>query len=149
MDARSTEGVRMSRGQAHLPDPTTSAGDTATLGSTDDLLSKLAGDEIDKLLAEAEVERPPEPAATAPAQKTDASPASVDDDLSSQIDQILSDRQAPAPVAADVPAVPAAVAPVATTDPAEEARLKKLAEELEVDQTASAPMNTETAQEED
>ena len=128
----------MSRGQAYLPDSTTSAGETATLGNTDEMLSKLAGEEIDKLLAEAEVERPPEPPAPV-AQKAGESAAAVDSDLSTQIDELLSERAAPtAPVAP--------VAPAAPSDPAEEARLKKLAEELEVDQPAPAAA-AETAKE--
>jgi len=132
----------MSRLQAHLPDPTTPGGDTATLGSTDDLLSKLAGEEIDKLLADAEVERPPETVETpiASKQKIGDSPAAVDNELSTQIDQLLEDRRAPAaPVAPPAPPV----------DAAEEARLKKLAEELEVDGPKAAAVTEELPEEKD
>ncbi|HTW94530.1 MAG TPA: hypothetical protein VMD30_07045 [Tepidisphaeraceae bacterium] len=132
----------MSRGQAHLPDPTESAGETAALGNTDEMLSKLAGEEIDKLLAEAEVERPAEaPAASA---KSAESAAAVDSQLSTQIDQLLSERKPPGAAAAlDAPAAP----PLPPANPAEESRLKKLAEELEVDKPASPPVEEKVSDE--
>src|SRR5688500_11811138 len=62
----------MGKATVDLPDPlqqppvSAAAGGDAT-ASADDLLSQLAGDEIDRLLAEAESERPAAPqAATAP-----------------------------------------------------------------------------------
>src|SRR5580700_6990753 len=57
-----------------LPDPTQLSGINSgplspeALASADDLLSQLAGDDIDRLLAEADAQRPPLPPASAPAQ---------------------------------------------------------------------------------
>lgn len=56
-----------------LPDPLDAPPPPASMAGTDDLLSQLAGDEIDRLLAEAEVERPPTPSASSvPSQATPA-----------------------------------------------------------------------------
>jgi hypothetical protein len=65
------KGVAMGQATLDLPDPTLSginAGPISpeALASADDLLSQLAGDDIDRLLAEADTERPPVAAAPPP-----------------------------------------------------------------------------------
>jgi hypothetical protein len=119
----------MSQPNLETPDPSAQA-----LGSTDDLLSKLAGDEIDRLLADAEVDRPAE----TPAAKPAIPAAAVDTELASQIDQLLVDKKTAPAAAPDAPPV----------DAAEEARLNKLADELEVDQQPS-PVISEGGEESD
>jgi hypothetical protein len=62
----------MGQATVDLPDPSEASATPAPAASADDLLSQLAGDEIDRLLAEAEVEKGP----AAPAESSgDASPA--------------------------------------------------------------------------
>jgi hypothetical protein len=98
----------MGRAAPDLPDPLENA-ESAPTGGADDLLSQLAGDEIDRLLAEADVEAAPLPeAADAPA----AAPAAA------------SDTAEPAPVAADAPVTTGASAPAAA--PALESQLDEL-----------------------
>jgi len=105
-----------------VPDPVEKP--DASLASTDDLLAQLAGDEIDRLLAEADSERPPKPAA-APAEQSPASQpsiptvesatATVSRDVS-DIDQLFTDLDptksgAPKPTGADSAPAGASVAP--------------------------------------
>jgi hypothetical protein len=122
---------------------------SAAVSSTDDLLSKLAGDEIDKLLAEAEASRaepalappPPPPAAAATVEQ----PAAPVADTAEQLDDLISGL-GPTPASASAPTEPAA--PAAPPDQAaEEARLEKLAKELEVDQAAALTATATTLEE--
>lgn len=74
-----------------LPDPLNQlapAPDSGA-GATDDLLSQLAGDEIDRMLAEAEVDLPPEP--ETPARSGSGAPATGADASAGALDAILSD----------------------------------------------------------
>ena len=64
----------MGQATVDLPDPSEASATPAPAASADDLLSQLAGDEIDRLLAEAEVEK----GSAAPAESSaEASPAPV------------------------------------------------------------------------
>ena len=124
----------------------------------DDLLSKMIGDEVDSLLAEAEAARPapaapPEPTADsteevasapdpapAPTDDTSAADAAIaaamDADIAAQVDKLVNATVEETPAA---PPVAEAVAPLAAADPAAEAdRLKVLATELGIDKSAPA-----------
>src|SRR5688500_20197958 len=57
----SAEGVAMARTAVELPDPLENAGGGGGANSADDLLAQLAGDEVDRLLSEADA-TPPDPA---------------------------------------------------------------------------------------
>lgn len=75
-----------------LPDSAVPPPTAASLASTDDLLSQLAGNEIDRLLAEADLDSPPH---------RDASPS-----VSKQLDDLLSEATSPTRSQA-APATPA------------------------------------------
>jgi hypothetical protein len=102
--------------------------------SADDLLSKMAGAEIDRLLNEADAEhQPPKPAAPQPV----ATAVAEDTALAAQLDDLIDGTQtekAAAPTSAPAAAATAA----ALADAAEQERLKVLAAELEVDKPAAA-----------
>jgi hypothetical protein len=130
--------------------------------SADDLLSKLAGDEIDRLLAEAETGQS-SPAAPPPAAddlnlKTSdaASSAGAGADTDAQIDDLLAalennpDGQSKAASeSAEAPAAPASTETTSTqttsTAADEEARLKTLSADLELDPPAAATIAAATA----
>jgi len=148
----------MGQATLDLPDPPLSgvnAGPLSpqALASADDLLSQLAGDDIDRLLAEADTERPPapvaapvragappgisvSPAAVAPAVATDAQKASdastADAVTSAAIDAVLASA-VEAPVQAiekpAEPAEPAAPVESALAQPTFEAVDQKLLDE--------------------
>lgn len=94
----------MGQPAVELPDPLQTPSGTDAAGA-DDLLAQLAGDEIDRLLAEADVGHdatPLDPAAPAPAAADDASP--VDENIAAAEDvlaQELTEAQAPANPTAD------------------------------------------------
>lgn len=91
----------MGQAVVDLPNPL-EAPPPATMSGTDDLLAQLAGDEIDRLLAEADADRPaPSPPVAV------AAPGAQDPALNSVPTEI-----APAPVANPAPAAVAAPAPV-------------------------------------
>jgi len=147
----------------------TAADETEVLGSkaaSDELLSKMAGAEIDRLLAETEADRAKAaPSAAASTPTTDSSPqppsavAAEDSALAAQLDDLIQGLEPdgtkppvapaigdvvgaaeakPAPPAASVaePAMPPAEP---TSAPAAEAdRIEKLAAELEVDKPPAA-----------
>jgi 2-oxoglutarate dehydrogenase E2 component (dihydrolipoamide succinyltransferase) len=115
--------------------------------SADDLLSKMAGAEIDRLLNEAESDHAPAAPAAAPVQAQTSTTAAEDDALASQLDELIGAMEtatpAAAPQAAAAEAAPAASpAPAETAAPsadaAEAERMKVLASELEVDKPAAA-----------
>jgi len=101
-----------------LPDPQDPA--PATAASADDLLAQLAGEEIDRLLAESDEERPqpviaptPVPGATpqlvtGPAPEPSASVAATSIDtveaMGDQLDALLKEIETPQPAPADAPA---------------------------------------------
>jgi hypothetical protein len=68
------KGVTMGQATVDLPDPLPET--ASTPASADDLLSQLAGEEIERLLAEAEKDLPP--VATAPAAEGDIAVVAVD-----------------------------------------------------------------------
>jgi hypothetical protein len=70
-----TKGVVMGSATVELPDPLQSAG-PAEAKSADDLLAQMAGDEIDRLLAESDSEPEPGAAPVTAAEVTDTSTAS-------------------------------------------------------------------------
>ena len=102
-----------------LPDPLESASSTP-LGNADDLLAQLAGEEVDRLLAEADAEERPADAAT-PAPP--AAEAPIQDQLDALFSEIATPNAAaplepapgqPAPAAA--PATEMAVRPIVAED---------------------------------
>jgi hypothetical protein len=106
----------------------------------DDLLSKLAGDEIDRLLAEADAHAaekavaPPEakPAEAMEEPAVEKVVSSAETDLAKELDAILGGaKEEPAPPPAPLPPPPAPAAE-------ETAHVAKLAEELEVDKPTHA-----------
>jgi hypothetical protein len=110
----------------------------------DDLLSKLAGEEIDRLLAEADshaaqnaVEPPePKPVETIDDPVAETVVSSAETDLAKELDMILGGpKEEPAEAPAPLPP-PAAPAPVPAAE--ETAHVAKLAEELEVDKPTAA-----------
>lgn len=134
----------MGKAATDLPDPTQATALGAT-PSADDLLSQLAGDEIDRLLAEADVEPPaaepelvapaplpsaatpdtPPPGGKAPGETSPASPPAIDTQLDDLFKQLSDhdDQQSPqSPEPADAAPPPAAPAPApAATEPVEPA----------------------------
>ena len=139
----------MGRAAPDLPDPLENA-ESAPTGGADDLLSQLSGDEIDRLLAEADVEADPLPeAADAPAPATaiasdtaepapvaaDASASAAAPALESQLDELFSSLNEPPPAVPTEVAAEAAEAPPPVATPAPAAtdlddQLAKLANEL-------------------
>ena len=133
----------MAQAVADLHDPPEAP--AASPDNTDEVLSQLAGEEIDRLLAEADKSPPsPAPAPQAPAPDvaaaTDPKPTSLDESqVSAQIDQLFSELQKegkpPQPPAADAPpteepaAKEAAAAPpqIPPTEGAERAALLQAA----------------------
>jgi hypothetical protein len=135
----------MGKSTDDLPDPTQAGGASAD-ASTDELLSQLAGDEIDKLLAEADVEAADDPTPTSPppavaqesappgespapavtAETPDDAAAALQSQLDDVFNQLTKSDDAPSPVA-DVGA-PAESAPISA--PALDDQLSKLANEL-------------------
>lgn len=120
-------------GQATADLPNSMEPPPAGAGGTDELLAQLAGEEIDRLLAEADAERaavqsakdPPQAPNTPQASPAEAVPAPLsvaadvaDAELSAQLDNLFADLTANAPLApaADVPSP----APVSSPRPAPE-----------------------------
>lgn len=105
----------------------------ASPASTDDLLSQLAGDEIDRLLAEAEGEKP----VSSPALAETTPPAPVNEAVVESAPQTLTEVAAPQSVAADQPVastVDSELAPTAIRDDAAvNAELDELFKELNAD----------------
>ena len=102
------KGVVMGRATVDLPDSTDHAKDatTTTIAGADDLLAQLAGDEIDRLLAESDVERE-----TKPAESLAAPPASSSDqehDADGELDAVMNElKTVPVGKPAAAPAEPA------------------------------------------
>jgi hypothetical protein len=78
-----------------------------SLAGTDDLLSQMAGKEVDRLLAEHEPEAPPVPEIVPP-PPAPAAAAPADQTMSSQLDQLFTELESPAG-AANAPAPAASV----------------------------------------
>jgi hypothetical protein len=135
----------MGQATVDLPDPMQSPAAPATAG-TDDLLAQLAGDEIERLLAETETERPgaapsaaapvdaaaasrtareaiaPEPLPASPAAAVNASGSPIAPDakanLTTQLDELFESLNGAAPApAASAAAAPALSAPAAVPEP--------------------------------
>jgi hypothetical protein len=121
-----TKGVVISGAPSNLPDPLESQSGPTT--GADDLLAQLAGDEIDRLLTEADVEPaaapgPPASPAAADAKLAEAPPAVAPAGIESDLDEVFNALEQPAPAAAEP-----ARAPVTATDL--DGQLEKLANEL-------------------
>lgn len=142
--------------------PADSPGASAAIAAaTDEQISQLAGGEIDRILAEAEVAAPadgaapaivmPKSAAGEPTQVPDVD-AKLAAELGSLIDSI--EEKAPAEVAVEAPVavaeavaeqpaaapVVAEAAAVESAQAAEDARVEVLAKELEIDEPRAAPV---------
>src|SRR3954464_1012368 len=95
----------MGQATVDLPDP--SEMPAAPMSSADDLLSQMAGDEIDRLLAEAEGEKAPAPSARESAAADDAQTSAQIDAL---FDDIAKEQQvAPESAQKDAAAIQAAM----------------------------------------
>lgn len=137
-------------------------GEAALASNTDQLLNKMAGTEVDRLLAETEADRSASAAlATAAPAAENSAVAEEDTALAAQLDDLLIGLEepaaAPAAVSEEIQAEPPAVSkveppavslvelPAASKveppDPAatEDARLEVLAAELEVDAPSATP----------
>lgn len=139
--------------QATLDPSVVDAQPEEAMGDTDELLSKLAGEEIDHLLAEAEAGRtaaPPAPEVK-PEEPPPAPVVTQEDKTAAQLDELLEGMEGvafeprektEAPPAAEAPVEPPP-APQAQTPPpvSEEARLEVLAAELQVDQPGAAAVS--------
>ena len=140
----------MGQATADLPDPVSQAEPGATAASSaDDLLAQLAGDEIDRLLSEAEDERQGESARDATAaDEHSPAPPPADQAAAARVIEAgvasvalatgISDPPAPpqppapeAPVARAVAPAPNPPAPVARPAPAEEASAPELQSQLD------------------
>jgi hypothetical protein len=124
----------MGQATVDLPDPLNPPTAAPDLSAADDLLSQLAGDEIDRLLAESDGESAPAPPSMEAAPElvapTTAEPAKVDPPaaLSNEIDELFAElqaapvsapKQAPAePPTAASPLEPPIAAPTAASEPA-------------------------------
>ena len=97
----------MGQAVVDLPDPLDMP-PPASMSGTDDLLAQLAGDEIDRLLAETDTERP------APAAPEGAAPAPAAADATSPKSELANDNTAASPVA-QVSAEPASAEAVPQT----------------------------------
>lgn len=84
----------MGQATLDLPDPLSQPAHGSAVNA-DDLLSQLAGDEIDRLLAEAEVERPEEDAATPALAAPINAPPSTEEALNQELDELHSALQEP------------------------------------------------------
>jgi hypothetical protein len=114
----------MGQASVDLPDPLEMS-QASGLAGTDDLLAQLAGDEIDRLLAEAQEESAPPPAAAPPTAVAATSPAA-------------------APVAAQTSAPSTPAAQSATTPASAADELDALLTQINAgDLTASRPMETQ------
>jgi hypothetical protein len=138
----------MGQATLELPDPLERSGpvSNAPTGDTDELLSKLAGEEIDRLLAADEVERvagaDKKKGKGGPAGPTKGAAATEDAKLSKQIDELLTtlgptpatkpspmtDVAAASPPRAEAQPVPAAAPPTSpvVTDPAPSGDLPRI-----------------------
>jgi hypothetical protein len=108
----------MGRATVDLPDATENAKDATptTIAGADDLLAQLAGDEIDRLLAESDIERDGKPTSAAPAASI--SPTHQQPDATVELDVVMNELQA-APVAK--PVAPAESPAAVVEKPAEAA----------------------------
>jgi hypothetical protein len=101
-----------------LPDPLESAS-TQPLGNADDLLAQLAGEEVDRLLAESEADAKSDaPSKLGDARRADApaqSEAAIQDQLDALFSEITADQPNPALPAADE--APTSIAPIARDQP--------------------------------
>ena len=118
----------MGQAVADLPNPL-DAPPPANVSGTDDLLAQLAGDEIDRLLAEADVERtPPVPAAAAPPPAPpQATPASTPAPPSNQSIAQAATPSPPAPTGDELDQLLSTLNPEPTSGPA---RPKTLTEQV-------------------
>jgi len=145
---------------ADLPDPN-EAMSASQAGGADDLLAQLAGDEIDRLLAESETKEAAEPSAIADdatamdpqefveqaaveaAEETASvvmdSPLSGDDTVASQLDALFEELNNPAAPVAKAPGLEA-VAENDAPSPEQEAELLAPPRELELDVDVPLPM---------
>ena len=135
----------MGQAAVDLPDPMQPP---VSAAGTDELLAQLAGEEIDRLLAEADAERPAEqkagaalPAAQAPSMPQESVPpavqqqaaqaaAAADAELSSELDNLFAEltiNQSAPPAAAPQAAAPATIAPVPNETPAPSAEAQSAA----------------------
>jgi hypothetical protein len=111
-------------GQAAVDLPKTAERVPAPLASADDLLSQLAGAEIDRMLAAAEPKQdsPPEPSGP-PASEMREATQSAQDAYAAEVDQLFKHLNAPseqppvAPAAVSEPAAPAAAPTAAEAAP--------------------------------
>jgi hypothetical protein len=84
----------MGQAAVDLPDtPNPAAASPASAASTDDLLAQMAGEEIDRLLAEADGERSPQ-APKAPPAKADPAPAAAKQTPSVSLPEVASESDA-------------------------------------------------------
>ena len=105
-----------------LPDPLESA--SQPLGNADDLLAQLAGEEVDRLLAEADAEGKRQPKPGEARRTTDAAteppPApehAIQDQLDALFTEIASDQPKSEPPSVTAPLAPAPPAPARETSP--------------------------------
>lgn len=151
----------MGQAAVDLPDPLHQPSLDNT-PSADDLLSQMAGDEIDRLLSEAEVDRPPASPDTPPAEvsqpqsvETTPPPAIVqpksaaavdesDPDIARQIDDLFKELNGPPPPPVDLPPIAAEV-PAAPTPKPDEAD-PNISQQLDdlFQQLATDPVTTPT-----
>ncbi len=143
----------MGKAAVELPDPLEKSAGAANAGSADDLLSQLAGDEIDRLLSEAEVEKSAPLAETvapdstsldasaAPAAGEVAAPATTapageaKDEMSAQLDALFDELKA-APIEVPKPKAPEPPPPSIETAPAATAAAAPTSQEV-----AAAPVD--------
>jgi len=114
----------MGQATVDLPDPLEPALAPATPAGADDLLAQLAGDEIDRLLAEAEVEQAP---GAAPAAGLSELDAAFDAALSTAPQQPTSDAPA---TQETLPVVAPPMAPVPATAPTISQQMQQVFEEI-------------------
>ena len=139
----------MGQATLDLPDPLEPAAAPASPEGADDLLAQLAGDEIDRLLAEAEVEQKGQPgAATAPA-RSPAADAAFDAALNADAQNpSQTSATASAPQPATLPVVSTLAAPPAPTVPTLNEQMQKVfagsapAAPVIVDVPSSGPVKT-------
>jgi hypothetical protein len=139
----------MGRATVDLPESTENAKDaTTTIAGADDLLAQLAGDEIDRLLAESDVERETKPAEVPRAPS--ASPTDPEPDGAVELDVVMNELQAApaakpaapvdsaAPVAEKITEAPVAPSPAPSTVVNEVVPETTAAVDAEVDTTSPA-----------
>src|SRR5258706_16140992 len=100
----------MARTAVDLPDPLQSQGDGGASNNADDLLAQLAGEEVDRLLSEADVPAAPLPAAppAAPLARPAAAPIDAADTTLDDLFQAISEANESNVAAPSPPVTPAA-----------------------------------------